>query len=251
MKFPALALAATFAAFVVPASAQAATVVITYSGVILEGLDVTGVFGTAGQNLTGIGYTSVYTLTDSVPDVIINDDGSAASIYGGSNYGVATPVSVTLTINGITQSVGGNYIGIAAQGDGLPALSSYDIVFHEAQDYTTDTITETNNLVYNVIQSYNNNFVFSSSYLDVLNYNVQNNDSATGAFQFFTGSVSNGIGPVNAYGTLTPQTINIAASVTSAVPEPTTWAMMFAGFGLVGFASRRSKVTARVRFQLA
>jgi hypothetical protein len=38
-------------------------------------------------------------------------------------------------------------------------------------------------------------------------------------------------------------------STTAAVPEPATWAMMFLGFGGVGFAMRRrSKVGTRIRF---
>ena len=40
-----------------------------------------------------------------------------------------------------------------------------------------------------------------------------------------------------------------AVNVGSGVPEPTTWAMMLAGFGALGFAMRRKpKVAARVRF---
>ena len=39
--------------------------------------------------------------------------------------------------------------------------------------------------------------------------------------------------------------------VTSAVPEPTTWAMMLLGFGAVGFGMRRSRQNARVSFDLA
>lgn len=39
-------------------------------------------------------------------------------------------------------------------------------------------------------------------------------------------------------------------SITAPVPEPATWALMLAGFGIVGFAMRRrqSKVTTSVRF---
>jgi hypothetical protein len=34
---------------------------------------------------------------------------------------------------------------------------------------------------------------------------------------------------------------------TASVPEPATWAMMLLGFGTIGFAVRRQKVTARIR----
>lgn len=39
---------------------------------------------------------------------------------------------------------------------------------------------------------------------------------------------------------------NVAAVATSAVPEPQTWAMLLAGFGLIGFARRRQSGTASV-----
>jgi hypothetical protein len=46
----------------------------------------------------------------------------------------------------------------------------------------------------------------------------------------------------------TPSTLTIAPLTTSgAVPEPTTWAMMLAGFGLVGGAMRRKQSMAQVR----
>jgi hypothetical protein len=34
-----------------------------------------------------------------------------------------------------------------------------------------------------------------------------------------------------------------AGSFTASVPEPTSWAMLLAGFGLVGFAARRRRIT--------
>ena len=38
------------------------------------------------------------------------------------------------------------------------------------------------------------------------------------------------------------------ANATAAVPEPATWAMMTLGFGAMGFAMRRKKVSTRIRF---
>jgi hypothetical protein len=39
---------------------------------------------------------------------------------------------------------------------------------------------------------------------------------------------------------------NVAAATTGTVPEPQTWAMMMAGFGLIGIARRRQKTAATV-----
>ncbi len=39
---------------------------------------------------------------------------------------------------------------------------------------------------------------------------------------------------------------NVVGTFAAAVPEPATWAMMIAGFGMVGFAARRRRATATV-----
>lgn len=55
---------------------------------------------------------------------------------------------------------------------------------------------------------------------------------------FFTDSADN-IGPL---------IDNVRLDVTSAVPEPATWALMIAGFGLIGAAMRRRRPEIRTRF---
>ncbi len=250
MKFPAIAFAGAALALALPHQVNAATVVITYQGIVDSGFDITGVFGQAGQDLTGLSYTSVYTLTEPTPGAIVVNDGTSGSTYGGTNYGVASPVSATITINGITQSVAGNYIGIAQQVDGLPSLNDFDLVFHEAQDQTNTAIAESNNLIYDVIQSNVYNFVNSSNYFQSLTYSVNAGDMASGAFLFYSADLANGVTPVYAAGSLTPQTVNIAGfSATATVPEPETWAMMIAGFALLGAVTRRRRnVATRIRY---
>ena len=39
--------------------------------------------------------------------------------------------------------------------------------------------------------------------------------------------------------------------VAAAVPEPATWAIMLLGFGMIGSALRRRRVTAKVRYNFA
>jgi PEP-CTERM motif len=253
MKFSAIAFAGAALALALPLQVEAATVVITYQGIVDSGFDITGVFGQAGQDLTGLSYTSVYTLTEPTTGAIVNNDGTTGSTYGGTNYGVASPLSATLTINGVTKSVAGSYIGIAQQVDGLPSLNDFDLVFHEAQDQTNTPIEESNNLIYDVIRSDVYSFVNSSNYLDSLTYSVQAGDTASGAFLFYSSDLLNGVTPVYAAGSLTPQTVNIAAfSPSTTVPEPETWAMMIAGFGLLGVATRRRRnASVRIRYSFA
>lgn len=65
--------------------------------------------------------------------------------------------------------------------------------------------------------------------------------------------ISAGLHTINVVGTWDPQTggsyggqIDFAAA--PAVPEPATWAMMIAGFGIAGFAMRRRRETVRVTY---
>lgn len=57
-------------------------------------------------------------------------------------------------------------------------------------------------------------------------------------------------GSVTDKGALQMQLTGLTAGMgmVSGVPEPGTWAMMLVGFGSIGFAMRRRKVTTRVRF---
>lgn len=78
--------------------------------------------------------------------------------------------------------------------------------------------------------------------------NNQNGD-ATGFF----GAISDGqLGPISlSYSTNAFDIVNfsVGQSVTAAVPEPTTWALMLVGFGLIGFAIRkRSNVRTTVSY---
>ena len=52
----------------------------------------------------------------------------------------------------------------------------------------------------------------------------------------------NGNGTVSAFGPAT------SSAATAAVPEPATWAMMMLGFGGMGFAMRRKRISTRIRF---
>ena len=73
---------------------------------------------------------------------------------------------------------------------------------------------------------------------------VQQFTAPTGATRLFLG-VADGSGWFNNNGTLAV-TVTFEAAPSSVVPEPTTWAMMILGFGLVGAALRRRPAVSRV-----
>jgi len=94
------------ALWLVTASPASATIITaTYTGTVKESLDSTGVFGTPGADLAGVGYSLVFTIDDTVGtystfhgtlfDPILSGD----QIIGGG-------VSAALTINGHSLAFG-------------------------------------------------------------------------------------------------------------------------------------------------
>ncbi len=114
---------------VLAAPASAATYIITYEGVVTNSTDTTGVFGDAGANLNGLSFTAVYTLTAPLQgaQAYYNSAHNEYSILGDRRNHQAIPVSGTLTINGITETVNGDYYGEARHRDAWNAEgTNYD-----------------------------------------------------------------------------------------------------------------------------
>lgn len=228
-------LTALFAAF--PASAVVK--IATYAGTIASGYDSTGVFGTANADLTGARYVAAYTY-----DVALAEGHSTGSsweyIQFGTYYGYYfspkhTPaISATVTINGVTQSVGGAYRG----------------------QILTDTTPTVDHLV---SESANNGDYWMLNEI----YNFAHPTGAPGSLnQNFGPSVAlGGGGWVNwiqtklftgpdiyrAYANFNDDAVYTVGdpSIGNAVPEPASWTLMIAGFGMVGGALRGRRAIVR------
>ena len=230
MKLSTFALTASLAAMALPATANAAVYLITYTGTVGGGSDINGEFGTAGASLGGLAFTALFTLTDPTPGAGVTNDGIRGEIYGGTNYGsldLTPPVSGEITINGVTRTVEGTANSLASQHNGFPSIN-YDQVYHRVENVSTGSADGISISIGSTV----NNIVDSPNYTDLLNYTRQSEDGYTGSFQF-----------QSANGTLIPDSVTIALANVSPVPEPATWAMMIAGFGIVGSAMRRRKTT--------
>ena len=217
-------------AFTQPASA--ATYLITYTGTVSSGVDSTGVFGTKWTNLAGNNFTVVYTLTSPQPGSETYSAGPTAYTRGGSSSGTISPVSATITIKGITQTIDGTAFGQAYQFND----ASGDSVSHVAQQYSLNETSYVNN----TISSSVNNIVNSTDYTAALNYLSQADDYRSGSFQierYYISGNGDYVFTGLAYGNMISNSVTIAA--VDAAPEPATWAMMIAGFGAVGGSLRR------------
>jgi hypothetical protein len=235
------------AAILVSTPANAATYVITYTGTVSGGyaFDHTGVFGEARRFLSGLEFIAVYTLQAPLPGASTIDTGIHGSIY---SWGKPSPVSATLTIDGVTRAIAGDTFSSAMQSN-LCCSPGIDLVKHEASDRTGDYYDRTyiNNRIENSISSAWNNFISTPDYTSSLNYTAQPNDDNVGSFSFF--GQTDYVVDSWATGFLVAKHVTIVKEV-AGVPEPTTWATMILGMGIVGGAMRRSRQKARVRYSL-
>jgi len=189
-------------------TASATQYVVTYTGTVSSGYDGTGVFGVAGANLTADPFTAVYTYNTGV-GVRATVAGVSDSVTGGSYIGQPSVASAKLTINGVTVSFSGAQ---ASSADAEPGYAAEYAGFG-VNDYVDNNIsaaglsaTLNETLPFTAGSPTNGNFFQLSSL----------GRSATGGFS--------------------TETIQI-----SALPEPTTWAVLLMGVGLIGLQLRRAR----------
>jgi len=229
-----LALAGLCLATGLPGAAQAATYLLTFTGIVSTSgafTDGAGIFGQAGADLAGLGYTQVFTINIPTPGagIYTGFDGLPAGIEG--NY-EASPVIGSLTVNAITyafpQVVTGNY---ARHVEGAPFGDfRYDVLRGRVGG-------QGNNALFGGLFAETGgpgSFFQSGDFVKPLDFDIANGQSGNGFFAFF-GANGLGSGPTTNL-SLEASHVTFAAQ---AVPEPATWAMFIGGFGLVGGTLRR------------
>jgi len=198
-------------------------VTVTYTGTA-RGKDVDGAFGARNAILSGALFTATYVFDPTIGNVFHGPTQDFAE--GGSNYGVATPlISATLQINGHSLSVGGSAFG-------------------EISDSQSDTSSQQYVSAGNgrlSLFNYVTNYSFAD-FGDVGFYDfdadlVGVDDSEGALFQ------SNGTPLIFTNRHLTISGFGPRPVVALPTPEPASWAMMLAGFGLVGGALRQRRRT--------
>lgn len=221
MKLVGIALALVAA---VPTPAAAGFVIETFTGTVYSGVDSAGLFGIQGANLAGLSYTATYVFdTGAIPASDLNNPaGGSFSLQGGSQFGSASPLtSATLVIgNSAAYSVSGAYrselSGAGFTSGGLFFASSVGQPANgsEFSNYVSSEFESS--------QPPGPSSLFTP-------YTCQANDTCYGRFLIGGDDLQ-----------LTPT----AVTLTAAVPEPSTWAMMILGFAGVGFMTYRRRRTA-------
>jgi hypothetical protein len=226
--------------FALSAPAMSAVHFITFEGTIDVGFDEGNLFGFAGGSLAGQSYTQKF--------VYDSDKGSHYTtadydfLQGGTmSSGISPITSASITINGFTQESGGAdngslYFGIF--GDGTTGISvlSQETRFTPTNDFAGTSLAGVR-FAFSPPLSLTTDFAnpIAGTPLSTLgnSFQIALNDHAgqsTHTFAYFN-PTSVTIG--------SEQTSGGPGTVTGGVPEPASWAMMLAGFGLVGGMMRR------------
>lgn len=198
-----------------PASADVITV--TFTG-IANGIDTLRYFGNSPY-VVNANYVSTYTFDTSLGTPY--DPTGRYEVYGGALYGTTTPViSASLTINGMTYSVPVNSSGYLEFDNPTSSSGGFRV------DGGVFTDSSGNYRLDNTIYSTSSSAPFLTSLNTSFSYSFQPGDGEGGEFTVASEMI-----------TLSP----LSVTVTDAVPEPSTWAMMILGFAGIGFLAYRPK----------
>jgi hypothetical protein len=227
--------------FGVVSPTSAAIVQVTYTGTVASGFDYTGVFGSAGTDLTGDSFTARY-LFDTTLGVTYSSSSPAENqAYGGTGFSIPSPsLGAVLTINGQNLAVAGSFLGLIYGGNYGPSV--YSEAYHTAQDYSFIGSGFTNKYIDNYIFNYTG--TIPDSITSPYKYNVGAivgaNDIPGGEFSDYSYNYIPRYTTEDAFGDLHPSTLTY--SVVSDVPEPAT--LLLLGTGLFGLGLMRLRKAA-------
>ena len=202
--------------FAPPVSAET----ITFTGTVTSDSEYNlfGVSGYGNNTFLGDTFTDTFQLNTANGAAYI-DPGYVQEYYGGSYFGVSSPVSSTATFGGQSASFAGSYYGDAYGGNSADypgGIESFEVVD----------------------DNYNSNAIVLAGVSGYPSF-----QSATGYYGSASLSLSKGVD----YGYVDANITSVTVTA-SAVPEPSTWAMMLLGFAGLGYAAYRKTKTERTAF---
>ena len=236
-------------------SAQAAQYLFTAGGTVYDSSVAGGLFGATGNNLNGARFSVSVIFDDATPGLILDDPGSLVSLnlFG---FGASNPTTGTITVNGISFNTLSNGTGVGAVG--LVNGSVRDAIFVGTGSQESSGTIATDFFSRSVsfrggLNTTNTSMINSIRLANLPGFSYAPTPGETNrgnsVIQVSEVAVHNGQVTRDAsfYGNLTFDSFAVSlVGSPGAVPEPASWALMIAGFGLVGSAMRRK--AARVAY---
>lgn len=214
------------------ASLNARVVTTTYSGRVFGGFDLTGMFIQPQAQFSGEAFTASFRIDLSAPqNCFISRDRTdvSSSVQIFADFGCSS-VLLDLTIANRSLSLGGrNVIAQSQFDDGL--IESYSHSLSSRNFPTLGNVRTADVLLGG--DGTGADFLSGPYWGSITTEEAMSASRLFGSFRF---SHRGGASEIyqDTWGTFTP----IAVTVDSGVPEPTTWAMIVAGFGFIGAAAR-------------
>jgi hypothetical protein len=193
-------------------AAQADVVSVTYDGVISINQNADNLFG--GGSLAKDQVTVKYTFDTSLGSDQTSQTGTHNTSGGGLFLNTSPSLGATVTINGQSVTINGNFYGILSETSSAGRYGSFQNAWAWS-DHNNDQVSS-------FVEA--NAESMPDSITTPFSYSVQPGDFAVGNFQIGNTSASFDV-----------------TSIAEAVPEPSTWAMMLLGFAGVGFMAYRRK----------
>lgn len=207
-------------------AAQAATITLTFNGTVSGGIDDLGVFGAAGADLTGSAFQATFQFGD--PSSSIGKHVAS----GGATLGLPDPgLGGSITIGGVTLTLPAFTDLETFQGSDVSFVGSQTVGIGIAD---VEEFGPAGSVVFN-LREFAPSLVGST--LTISGTDTPNTLAAQGSL--FLDGMSQNLAFSIASGTVSPIT-----GVANAIPEPSTWTLIVAGFGGAGAMLRRRRAAA-------
>lgn len=210
-----------------PSIASATIVEVDWSGTIVSGTDNTGTFGAVGANLAGDTYTTTYIYDTSV-GTIVSGGTVGQQLVGGTRVGTTSAsLGASITINGVTFSVGGSYFGNYSATCAAPCVPGSTSTFGDTvEDSSTTVLTD-------VIQQLNGALIppLPTSLTAPVTVTAMAGDTLEGEFYYVANGTTDDLMLGETSGTLSlPST-----------PVPAALPLFATGLGVMGLLGWRRK----------